>query len=608
MVGICCIVGTHEGGIDELAADLVVRGDEEVCTFDEGDVSIGIVQHALEAETQPVRCADGSLLWIWGVIVGHEHRGAYTPRRPGTSVAEYCARLYDTYAQAFVAGLNSEFAGILLDPDRSTVRLFTDRLATRSIYHTRTPSGTRVVCSSLQPLARHPDVSLHVDQSFMGECLQYSRVLGVDTPVSGVKNLPPGSVYRIDSDGSIGSRWRYWWPSISPIEATTSRRVAQFAAALTAAVQERRTTEHREGVLLSGGVDSRAILGLLGAESVGIHLNEQFDREARAAQAAADTVGAEFRFIERDIEYYPRTLDLVGPLTNITGHFHQAHALAARDAITEAVDVVWCGQYSDTIIGGEYVPRDPYGSIPILGKIARQPADVRSVPAYVAAFDAGDMGGHNGQLPFVTGLPPAPTVLSTQLNNRARDVRLHKIPYPSWRSLLEWGTCYPISNVRSFTFYESLLQMAPVHYPYFDNRIIDWVLATPASWRYRRDIVADGLRTFAPALSSIGPHHLVDRFRQARTATNHQPPHVTAGGWTDHAALIRTHPFIESIIEDNEAAIEASPYFDLQEVWAYYYAHLDGADHYHGIYILATLLASNISLVPADLDQSTSTH
>ena len=300
MVGLCGIIGPQNHDISIFSNRLCYLGDENQQTYTDGDVSIGYVEHEVRGENQPATVEDVSI-WIWGEILGHEYKGNYTSKPNGKTDAGYCADLYENFGTSFVSGLNSDFAGILLDDENNTVSFFTDRLGSRPLYYTWADDGSLVFSSTVQSLVHHPQITPEFDPDFLSEFLHYGRSLGIYTPLKNVYQLPPASVVTFNKTGEKVGEWTYWWPNLSPKDKSFGAFVDEFTETLDKAVRERLSEEQPGGLLLSGGVDSRAILAASEGDLIGMHMNEPMERnkEEWVARRSAEITGAEFEFLKR---------------------------------------------------------------------------------------------------------------------------------------------------------------------------------------------------------------------------------------------------------------------------------------------------------------------
>ena len=606
MVGLCGVVGADGHDIAGIMDGLRVRGSEKVTRTTSESLDIAYVDHPSLFNDQPVRVDDDTLLWLWGDIVGYDDRGTYHTLPSSHSGPEFVAELVNTHGRTAVAGINGDFAAIFFDEAENTVTFVTDRLSTRPLYYTHTDDGSFVFSPLLQTLDFHPDVTLSFDRSFVSEFLHYHRVLGVYTPISGVYQLPPATMLTLSDTGTVVDRLTYWWPVPRPRQAPFSTVVDRFAKTLSRAVTER-VGAGPSGLFLSGGLDSRVLLAALDNDVVAFHFNEHLDgnREAELAMRAADRAGARFVFLQRSLDHYPSVLTATGPLTNFNGHFRVANHLGFQETIDTHVSHVFNGQYSDTLIGPTYVPMD-----------GDDPRSITDPTEYVDAFDAGEMGGHAKAIPFVTNVPCPRSVLEEHLTVESTAIRNHGVAYPSWEAMVEFGMIYPITNVRSYIWYETQVHCFPTRYPFLDNRVIDLVLELPAADRYQRDLVAAVLDRLNPELANLetirfhpvvfyalhtpfltllGDVMRILGLKDGVVSTTDPESHLRPlSGFPHTAGLIRAHPFIGDLLETHRETLHGSDFLDAEQLDACYRDHLAGANYTDRLFGVASILQSRI--------------
>ncbi|WP_254522238.1 hypothetical protein [Natrinema caseinilyticum] len=156
MVGLCGIIGAAGRPLDDLVDAGCWLDSHEASTYHDESVHVGYVDHAIDFEDQPVASGDASL-WCWGEVLGHERGDVRSPSRGGIRRGVLRPPL-SAVRLPFVAGLNSEFAGVVYDRDADTVSVFTDRLGARPIYYTHTEDGALVFSSLLQSHGTHPAI------------------------------------------------------------------------------------------------------------------------------------------------------------------------------------------------------------------------------------------------------------------------------------------------------------------------------------------------------------------------------------------------------------------------------------------------------------------
>lgn len=130
----------------------------------------------------------------------------------------------------------------------------TDRYASRPVFLARGPSATWSAAENLRSLAlERPSL----DPIAWAQWLCFGYIPSERTLFSGVRRLGPGSWFSLRT----GERRRYWrWASAPNEDALASEEPLSTIDALEQAAVASAPADPRDVVLLSGGIDSRALL------------------------------------------------------------------------------------------------------------------------------------------------------------------------------------------------------------------------------------------------------------------------------------------------------------------------------------------------------------
>lgn len=241
-----------------------------------GHTRLAIVD--LEGGSQPLANEDGSVVTIYnGEIWNHEAlrrelEGAGHVFRTRADT-EVLAHGYEEWGEALPEKLAGMFAFAVWDARSRRLLLARDRLGKKPLYVTETAAGL-AFGSDVRSLLLAGAIRPELDRELVPEFLFSRYVAGTRTLVRGVRRLEPGSLL-VHEEGQ--SRERSYW-SLEPGE-TEPLDSQELRRLLREAVRLRLMGDVPIGVLLSGGVDSAAVLGLM--------------REAGAERVASFTIGFE---------------------------------------------------------------------------------------------------------------------------------------------------------------------------------------------------------------------------------------------------------------------------------------------------------------------------
>jgi asparagine synthase (glutamine-hydrolysing) len=313
-----------------------------------------------------------------------------------TSDTEVTLKAYHRWGLDFVSHLHGMFAVVIHERDTGRVVMARDRLGIKPLYLAESPGRLRFA-STLPALLRAGGVDTSIDPVALHHYLTWHAVVPAPrTILNGVRKLPPATVRVVEPDGTSTDH-RYWAPPYErrPEHAGWSARDWEDAieAALRVAVRRRLVADIPVGVLLSGGLDSSLIVGLLAEEGQAGLATYSIGFEAVAGRA-----GDEFRYSDVIAERFATdhhrirvsSDELAGALGHAIGAMSEpmvSHDVVAFDLLSERVSqsirVVQSGQGADEVFAG-------YHWYPPLADVRREDA----VPSYAARFfdrDAADM-------------------------------------------------------------------------------------------------------------------------------------------------------------------------------------------------------------------------
>jgi len=272
---------------------------------------------------------------------------------------------WHAWGEACPERLQGMFAFALHERDSGRVTLVRDRLGIKPLYYTESPRELRFA-SSLPALLAAGGVDTALDPVALNYYLSFHAVVPAPrTILKGVRKLPPATLRVIEPDGRVRER-EYWSLSFARSSADQLRSSAewreQLAAALRRAVERRMVADVPVGVLLSGGVDSSLIVGLL-TEAGQVGLNtfsigfEAANNESGDEFVYSDLVAERFEtehhkiFIEsaRLLDALPGT---IGAMSEpMVSYDNVGFYLLSRE-VAKHVKVVQSGQGADEVFGG----------------------------------------------------------------------------------------------------------------------------------------------------------------------------------------------------------------------------------------------------------------
>ena len=210
---------------------------------------------------------------------------------------EVIVHLYEEHGEGFVSRLRGMFAIALWDETTETLVLARDRVGIKPLYYHRT--GDCVTFGSeIKAILADRTVPRNVDPHGIHSLLCYYYIPGEDTLLQGIKKLLPGH-YLVVKDGKCIDK-EYWDLSFAKTRdhRTLEEAEQELVEVLRKSVRDHMISDVPVGFLLSGGVDSTALLSFAVEETdkeistftIGFQ-NGRFADERTYAALAAKTFG-----------------------------------------------------------------------------------------------------------------------------------------------------------------------------------------------------------------------------------------------------------------------------------------------------------------------------
>ena len=179
---------------------------------------------------------------------------------------EVIVKAYHAWGAACVERFKGMFAFAIHERESGRVVLARDRFGIKPLYYSQ--AGKRLRFSSTLPgIVAAGDVDTSIDRTALHFYMSWHAVVPPPlTILKGIRKLPPATVRTYEADGQFSDHC-YWDPPFGPQDGDARRSEAEWKEmlheSLRVAVRRRMVADVPVGVLLSGGVDSSLIVGLL---------------------------------------------------------------------------------------------------------------------------------------------------------------------------------------------------------------------------------------------------------------------------------------------------------------------------------------------------------
>ena len=179
---------------------------------------------------------------------------------------EVVLKAWHAWGEQCVDRMHGMFAFVIHERDSGRVILARDRFGIKPLYLNHTSARLRFA-STLPALLAAGGVDTSIDTTALHHYMSFHAVVPAPrTILNGVRKLPPATLRILEPDGTHRDRV-YWNPPYARSAEDASMSAEDWRdavlAALRRAVDRRMIADVPVGVLLSGGVDSSLIVGLL---------------------------------------------------------------------------------------------------------------------------------------------------------------------------------------------------------------------------------------------------------------------------------------------------------------------------------------------------------
>ena len=276
------------------------------------------------------------------------------PRDQSDPELALCA--YQAYGASFAQELVGVFFIAIYDIERSTLILTNDRYGLYPHYYSCqgtdlvfAPQVSGVLCAAF--------ITPKLDLTAVCEYLRFQQILGEKTFHESIKLFPYGSYASLDTQTGAWSLRRYWdWDHVPyRPDVTFNEAVEESSALLKSAILNLSKGPLRTAVYLSGGLDSRTIIGFMAQvvkHPIAVTYGARQSRDVHYAHKIAKAVHSQHYWF--DIHNGNWVLDYAELFLNIVEGFQSwihMHGIHLLEDLRDIMDVNISGWDGGTVMG-----------------------------------------------------------------------------------------------------------------------------------------------------------------------------------------------------------------------------------------------------------------
>lgn len=162
-----------------------------------------------------------------------------------------------------LCGMNGTYVIVIWDSEQQELTIINDRYGFRKFYYSHF-SKKFAFATSVKPISSDPDFKKELDEKAMSQLLVFGHLLDDRTLFKNIKLLPPASVLTYKGEElSLEKYWEYSFHSDDDSIYVEDDYVDGLSAVTEAAIRKRVSGLKKIAVPLSGGLDSRVIVGMV---------------------------------------------------------------------------------------------------------------------------------------------------------------------------------------------------------------------------------------------------------------------------------------------------------------------------------------------------------
>ncbi len=273
MCGICGkLIFEHEARVSpalikSMADTISHRGPDDDGYFVSGRIGFGFRRLSiidLSGGHQPLSNEDGSIHIVFnGEIYNYQELRQYLLGRghifKTQTDTETIVHLYEELGEACVEKLRGMFAFAIWDDRNKSLFLARDRVGIKPLYYAQSRNSV-VFASEIKAILADPEVKAEVGTAMIDRFLTFDYLPGEETLFKNIYKLAPGHSLSFRAGKSY--KRQYWDLHFEPSPTTLRQAESRLLYLLEESVALHMISDVPVGFLLSGGVDSTAMLAL----------------------------------------------------------------------------------------------------------------------------------------------------------------------------------------------------------------------------------------------------------------------------------------------------------------------------------------------------------
>ncbi len=549
-----------------------------------GHIGIGIFNQAPQPHWNSGQTV---ALFMAGELHNHEELALETSENEDERII---LSLYLKMGMQAIQRLKGAFLITIWDKREAKIYIINDHFATYQLFYSL-HGGRLVFAPEMKGVLCNPALPHNPDITALAQYMRFQHLYGDRTFFEDIRLLPPASILTYDLSSRQAKIEKYWSYAEIPYRpnVTFEEAVEETGQRLRRAVHRAIGGNQRHGVYLSGGLDSRTLLGLADQKHmVSITYGEKNCRDVFYAERIAKAAGSDHYWVDLpNGEWVRENVDFHLELTEGYHSWIHAHGISALPLARQLMDINLSGWDGGTVMGHN----------DCLEPLSTQAVDD-------TAFLTRMFYLHNQQYtwPSITEaeerfLYVAP--VWKKIHGLALEsFREELTPYLGLRKDMRNEYFCVDNHCRRLT--QNMIVFARSHievrYPFFDYDLIDFLYSLPATVRGHRVLYNAVIQKEVPRMARIPYDHdeMLPTDRRLQRALHILPRKITSkvnrylwNVFPEHSTLYADYesylrkelrPWAETILFDDPSFQD--PFFDPAFVHTLMNRHLSGLEEW----------------------------
>ncbi|MBL7068235.1 MAG: hypothetical protein ISS34_00030 [Candidatus Omnitrophica bacterium] len=265
--------------------------------------------------------------------------------------------LLNKEVEEFIRDVNGSFLFLIYQKFDKTLTVANDRFASMQFFYRM--DGRRLFGAT-----NYSDIwkrfrgtpGFRINEEAFYEFIYMRRIFGNKTYDRDTRFLDSASILKFKGNTGELKTDRYWRPNCDINGLTENENAHKLAFLIEQSLKRVTSDEKRVGLLLSGGLDSRAIIAASDRPMSCFTTCEYRNNEVRVASELSRVKNYEHHFIEKPGNYYSDIIDKAVYISGAMSIYVNAHLFNIEKAVRDKVDVLLSGYGFDFLFRGKYLP------------------------------------------------------------------------------------------------------------------------------------------------------------------------------------------------------------------------------------------------------------